>query len=155
MPYTQAHVPSSPALKAIQDALQATHQDLHQLDVMLNHHCEGLIAAFEGTISALNHAAATDQGCADGHIQEAKQLLSQAVLNMQFQDIASQMLSHCQSRLQACTDLMEQPQPHGLQTHEASVLPPAHGPVTQASMDAGSIDLFDWPTHSRIQGETP
>lgn len=132
----------------MQETLKATDQDLQQLDAMLNHHCERLIAAFEGAIHAVDGTSATaapNPAVVAEQIKQVRKELSGAVLHLQFQDITSQMLSHCQVRLQACQTLLEQVQLQATSLTGHLALQPLKGPVTQSSLEAGSIDLFDLP----------
>lgn len=144
-------------MQSIHDTLKATDADLQQLDVMLSHHCERLIAAFEGaidTVDVAKQAPAADLAHTIEQIQQLRQQLGQAVLHLQFQDISSQMLSHCQVRLQACQNLLEQVQTRPASLANNVAMPPLQGPVTQASLDAGTIDLFDEPAPSPIPGDS-
>lgn len=153
-------------MQSIHDTLKATDADLQQLDVMLNHHCERLIAAFEGAIDAVDAVDGDSQAVQSGPytpakqahtstpIQQVRQQLSQAVLHLQFQDISSQLLSHCQARLQACQTLLVQVEQGPLSATDTMAMPALKGPVSHASLDAGTVDLFDTPAHPPIQGDS-
>ncbi|MDH5859101.1 hypothetical protein [Lampropedia aestuarii] len=145
-------------MQSIHETLKAADADLQQLDVMLSHHSERLLAAFEGameTVDEAKHAPTANLTLTIESIQQLRQQLAQAVLHLQFQDISSQMLSHCQVRLQACQTLLEQVQTQPSQLAEAMTIPPLQGPVTQASLDAGTIELFDTLAHPSISGDHP
>lgn len=158
MPNRHTQPSNLQALQSIHDTLKATDADLQQLDVMLSHHSERLIAAFESAMDTVNeakHAPAANLALTIESIQQLRQQLAQAVLHLQFQDISSQMLSHCQVRLQACQTLLEQVQTAPSQLATAVTMPSLQGPVAQASLDAGTIDLFDTPAHPPIPGDHP
>lgn len=158
MPDRHAQPSSFQALQSIHETLKATDADLQQLDVMLSHHSERLLAAFEGAMETVNeakHAPAANLALTIESVQQLRQQLAQAVLHLQFQDISSQMLGHCQVRLQACQTLLEQVQTQPSQLAEAMAIPPFQSPVTQASLDAGTIELFDAPAHPPIPGDNP
>jgi hypothetical protein len=75
-----------------------------------------------------------------------RQSLQLAVTELQFHDMASQLLVHTDKILKACAYKLAE-EAMGLDEDEVSptpseVQPPRPNPVTQSEMDAGSIELF-------------
>jgi hypothetical protein len=72
------------------------------------------------------------------------QKLGGAVTALQFQDMASQLITHTNKRLRSCADqiarvAMGDDEDGAAVVEEAPLRP---NPVTQDEMDAGSIELF-------------
>ena len=65
---------------------------------------------------------------------------------LQFQDMAAQLITHTQRRLRHCADRLARDAfpVEGAGAEEAVVAPapPCPNPVTQAEMQAGSVELF-------------
>ena len=70
--------------------------------------------------------------------------MSDAIIAMQFQDMASQLVAHTSRRLRSCADRLASEamgdDEDGIAVIEELPLRP--NPVTQDEMDAGSVELF-------------
>lgn len=125
----------------LQDSLMVVMHDLQRLDGLLGHTMDNLMQRFDKVHVALE----------DPQLQQAvatvRSTLQAAVTELQFQDMASQLIAHTTKVLQACAFRLaaesmgqgpddEPAAPFG---EEASGRP---NPVTQSEMDAGSIELF-------------
>jgi hypothetical protein len=109
---------------------------------LLDHATENLMDRF----SSANRALA-DMG-ADGppELPTVRSALQLAVTELQFHDMASQLLVHTDRILKACAYKLAE-EAMGTDEDEADsapidVQPPRPNPVTQSEMDAGSIELF-------------
>lgn len=135
----------------LQDHLMTATNDLDRLQTLLADACEVLAQSFYGANEQLRAlmdtpAAAT---AAPGHayqerIQELGIKLGGAVTALQFQDMASQLITHTHRRLRSCADqiarvAMGDDEDGATIVEEAPLRP---NPVTQDEMDAGSIELF-------------
>jgi len=130
----------------LQDNLLMVANDLERLQTLLGEACDMLLAGFCGASQQL-HELRAPPGSPAGEVDRAIAHLSQAVVALQFQDMASQLITHTHQRLRHCTDSI---------AHEALVddededdsdvivaaAPSRPNPVTQDEMDAGSVDLF-------------
>ena len=127
------------AAVALQDQLNIVGSDLERLQHLLGDACGTLLADVRGAHAALSASDAAAPGVA-----QALEHLGTAVVALQFQDIASQLLAHSQRRLRACADriareaLPDDDDGPGV-IEEAQTRP---NPVTQDEMDAGSVELF-------------
>lgn len=78
-------------------------------------------------------------------LQEARNALHAAVTELQFQDLASQLITHTSKVLQGCAYRLAS-ESMGQEDGEAvpfvEEVPERPNPVTQDEMDAGSIELF-------------
>ena len=139
------------ALADLQDSLMVATSDLDRLQRLLNDATNTLMDHFCGAsagiggLASLTGAAALPAEVADDHLQQVRQHLAGAVTALQFQDMASQLISHTQSRLRHCTDelarnAMGDDDEDGYAVVTAAPLRP--NPVTQDEMDAGSVELF-------------
>lgn len=133
----------------LQDHLNTVGNDLDRLQGLLADACGVLLASFRGAHAQLNGLkAATGSGTTLGDaapsIAEAQQQLGNAVVALQFQDMASQLIDHSHRRLRNCADqLARQTMPDdedGMAVIEEA--PQRPNPVTQDEMDAGSVELF-------------
>ena len=125
----------------VQDSLLMVIHDLNRLDGLLSHTMENLMLRFS---SALAHLDRAEQG--DGHgVDAARGAMSAAVIELQFQDIASQLIAHSTKTLQGCAYRLAA-ESMGSEDGEAvpfvEETPQRPNPVTQDEMDAGSIELF-------------
>jgi hypothetical protein len=136
-----APVGALPLLAAadVQDNLLMVANDLERLQTILSGACDTLLAGFSNASSILREPAtvAPSVGQALGHLDEA-------VIALQFHDMATQLIHHTQRRLRHCTDRLAHETFADDDDGEAVVEPmPLHpNPVTQDEMDAGSITLF-------------
>ena len=143
-------LPPGPALPLfaaadLQDDLMVATNDIDRLQRLLGTACDSLLGHFhgaDGRIRQLLHAAATPPE-ADA-LRQARQHLAGAIVALQFQDLASQLLGHTTRRLRNCADRIARDtmgdDDDGAAVVEEAPLRP--NPVTQDEMDAGSIELF-------------
>jgi len=146
-------MPSEPAFSAptvqlpvmlvaeVQDSLLVVVHDLNRLDALLAHAMENLMRRF--TVASENLA---DPALSDlDELRDVRSALHSAVTELQFQDMASQLIGHTSKVLQGCAyrlaaDAM------GSEDGEAvpfvEEVPERPNPVTQDEMEAGSIELF-------------
>ncbi len=118
----------------LQDDLMIASNDLERLQRLLDDASEALMGHF-------THATALIQG---GEIDEARSTIGNAVTALQFQDMASQLITHTSRRLRNCADRLARDAMGDDEDGEAVVeeTPLRPNPVTQDEMDAGSIELF-------------
>jgi hypothetical protein len=109
---------------------------------LLDHATENLMDRFSSANTALAHIGA------DGppELPTVRNALQLAVTELQFHDMASQLLVHTDKILKACAYKLAE-EAMGLDDDEdpdtpIDVTPPKPNPVTQSEMDAGSIELF-------------
>ncbi|MDF1482770.1 hypothetical protein [Extensimonas sp. H3M7-6] len=130
------------AAAEIQDALLVVMHDLRRLEGLLDHATEVLLARFHEANALLSVEAVT----ASPALAAVREALRGAVTELQFHDMAVQLITHTQKVLQGCAFRLA-----------AEVIPPEEGedaascaprlperpnPVTQGEMDAGSVELF-------------
>lgn len=125
----------------LQDALLMAMTDLERLEGLLDHATENLMERFSTANHALAHLADSD----NADIANIRQSLHQAVTELQFHDMATQLITHTGKVLQGCAwKLAEQ----AMEPDEDELplcidpTPDRPSPVTQGEMAAGSIDLF-------------
>ena len=77
-------------------------------------------------------------------IHDAQRALSGAIVALQFQDMATQLIAHTTKRLRNCADRLARDAMADDEDGEAVVedAPLCPNPVTQDEMDAGSVELF-------------
>jgi hypothetical protein len=130
----------------LQDHLMTAANDLDRLQGLLTDASDTLMARFHGAMSEVHRLRESalqppaDSPPVDGVLQH----LASAVTALQFQDMASQLIGHTNRRLRNCADLLAR-EAMGDDEDGATVVetPPLRpNPVTQAEMDAGSIELF-------------
>lgn len=126
----------------LQDSLLVVMNDLERLGGLLDHATENLMDRFSAANKALSHLGPGSPP----ELPTVRSELQLAVTELQFHDMASQLLVHTDKILKACAyklteeamgqdDNDERNSPIDLQ-------PPKPNPVTQSEMDAGSIELF-------------
>lgn len=130
----------------LQDNLMVASHDLDRLQGLLAHACDELSQGFHGASAHLREIAAAhaaDMPVRDLASDAARQLGS-AVIALQFQDMASQLIAHTLQRLRNCADRLAREtmgdDDDGAAVVEAAPMRP--NPVTQDEMDAGSVELF-------------
>jgi len=124
----------------LQDNLLMVANDLERLQTLLGGACDTLLQAFTEASDVLRDRA----GVAPARVEQAIEHLGGAVVALQFQDMASQLIDHTRRRLRHCSDRLAEEAFGGDDDDEAVIetLPLRPNPVTQDEMDAGSITLF-------------
>jgi len=116
----------------LQDHLTVSCNDLERLQTLLANACMALMEAFYGASSQLQTLHLQIGAEAAARMQRH---LGGAIIALQFQDMASQLITHTHRRLLGCAEQLAS-RPIG----EAPPLRP--NPVVQDEMDAGSVELF-------------
>jgi hypothetical protein len=140
----------------LQDHLMVAQNDLERLQRLLSDACDSLMVHFYGASGELQtllqqhrHAAVHSPAEAEPdqtpQLRKAMQHMAGAITAMQFQDMASQLVTHTTRRLRNCADrlaaqAMGKDDEDGRAFIEAMPLRP--NPVIQDEMDAGSVELF-------------
>ena len=139
--------PGTPAVKLpvvvvaeLQDSLMVVMHDLQRLDGLLTHTMNNLMERFDTANKALADSEQLES------MTTVRTNLRAAVTELQFQDMATQLIAHTTKVLQGCAFRLalesmghepdEEPVPFG----ELAIDRP--NPVTQSEMDAGSVELF-------------
>ena len=131
----------------LQDHLMTASNDLDRLQRLLTDATTTLLRHFHGLsdqIERLREQLADASTMDAAAIEQALQALGGAVVALQFQDMASQLITHTDKRLRSCADRLAR---DALADDEdgAPLTMPAPlrpNPVTQDEIDAGSIELF-------------
>jgi hypothetical protein len=125
----------------LQDSLLVVVHDLNRLDNLLAHTMENLMERFTSASANLADPTLVDSEALDG----VRSALHAAVTELQFQDMASQLIVHTSKILQGCAYRLAA-ESMGAEDGEAvpfvEEVPERPNPVTQDEMDAGSIELF-------------
>jgi hypothetical protein len=125
----------------VQDSLLVVVHDLARLDGLLAHTMENLMQRFTMASASLANPALADSTA----LENVRSALHAAVTELQFQDLASQLISHTSRVLQGCAYRLAS-ESMGQEDGEAvpfvEEVPERPNPVTQDEMDAGSIELF-------------
>jgi hypothetical protein len=126
----------------LQDSLLVVMHDLHRLEGLLNHATDNLLERFGEANAALTDAVVADTP----ELVTARAALRRAVTELQFQDMASQLIWHTTKVLQGCAFRLASEAMGDDEGEEAApfseMSPDRPNPVTQSEMDAGSVDLF-------------
>lgn len=126
----------------LQDSLLVVMHDLHRLEGLLSHATDNLLERFSEANSALTDACIAQSP----DLQAARDALRSAVTELQFQDMASQLIWHTTKVLQGCAFRLASEAMGQEEGEEAApfaeMAPDRPNPVTQSEMDAGSVDLF-------------
>ncbi|WP_345060251.1 hypothetical protein [Acidovorax lacteus] len=135
------HVPVMVAAE-LQDSLLVVMHDLHRLEGLLNHAADNLMERF----GEANAALANPVLGSSAELEAARSALRGAVTELQFQDMASQLIWHTTKVLQSCAFRLASEAMGHEEGEEAApfaeMAPDRPNPVTQSEMDAGSVDLF-------------
>jgi hypothetical protein len=143
MPKSQAKLVLSVAAVAdVQGSLHVVRNDLQRLGGLLDHATENLMQRFSvanQTLSGMGAAGSPELG-------EVRNALQHAVTELQFHDMASQLLVHTDKILNAIGQKLaeegsELVAEYG-QHHASTAVSAQANPVTQSEMDAGSVELF-------------
>ncbi|WP_424858876.1 hypothetical protein ACPP3B_09875 [Tepidimonas sp. HKU77] len=126
----------------LQDSLLVAMNDLKRLEGLLDHATSNLLDRFNRALAAADALGPAHDSPA---LQELRETLRSAVLELQFHDMATQLLVHTGKVLRGCAYTLaeqvmepEEDEVGMVVTH----LPQRPNPVTQSEMDAGSIELF-------------
>ena len=126
----------------LQDSLLVVMRDLHRLEGLLNHATSNLLARFGAANVLLSDNAADDSPT----VVAARAALRNAVTELQFHDMASQLIVHTTQVLQGCAFRLAAEtmgrEDEELEAPVVAMQPERPNPVTQSEMDAGSIELF-------------
>ncbi len=126
----------------LQDSLLTVMHDLQRLEGLLNHATGNLLSRFGEA-----NAALTDT-LIDGNAElvALRSALRDAVTELQFHDMATQLISHTSRVLQGCAfRLAAETMGEGEgeeAAQDADMMPGRPNPVTQSEMEAGSVELF-------------
>ena len=144
---TATHVPPAITLPVtlvtdLQDALLMAMTDLRRLEGLLDHATSNLLERF----GAANHGLAALVNNHSEALDEVRHSLHQAVTELQFHDMATQLIAHTSRVLQACAFSLAS-EVMGDSAEEAAapvegLAPGRPNPVTQSEMQAGSVELF-------------
>jgi hypothetical protein len=125
----------------VQDSLLVVVHDLSRLDGLLAHTMENLLERFTSASANLSAPGLMESK----ELDAVRSTLRAAVTELQFQDLASQLIVHTSKILQGCAYRLAA-ESMGSEDGEAvpfvSDVPERPNPVTQDEMDAGSIELF-------------
>ena len=125
----------------VQDSLLVVVHDLNRLDGLLAHAMENLMERFTSASASLADPSLIQTE----DIDNVRSTLRSAVTELQFQDMASQLIAHTSKILQGCAYRLAS-ESMGSEDGEAvpfvEEVPERPNPVTQDEMDAGSIELF-------------
>jgi hypothetical protein len=125
----------------VQDSLLVVVHDLNRLDGLLAHTMDNLMQRFT---SASSHLSDPDLA-AFKQLEGVRSALHAAVTELQFQDMASQLIVHTSKILQGCAYRLAS-ESMGFEDGDAvpfvEDVPERPNPVTQDEMEAGSIELF-------------
>lgn len=141
--------PSAPAVQIpvmavaeLQDSLMVVMHDLQRLDGLLSHAMDNLMERFDAAHKELSG----DPLRTMMELEDVRNTLRAAVTELQFQDMASQLLVHSTKVLQGCAFRLAAETMGQEQDEEAApfgeLASGRPNPVTQSEMDAGSIELF-------------
>ncbi|MDR7379523.1 hypothetical protein J2X19_004219 [Rhodoferax ferrireducens] len=126
----------------VQDSLMVVMHDLSRLESLLSHTMDNLMARFNSVNQGLDAVALPDVPAVD----DVRSNLRAAVTELQFQDMASQLIVHTTLMLQGCAFRLASESMGQEDGEEAApfgaMVPDRPNPVTQSEMDAGSIELF-------------
>ena len=132
----------------LQDHLMTASNDLDRLQRLLADATTTLLRHFHGLsdqIAQLRHQLDGEVVIDPVAFEQAMQAIGGAVTALQFQDMASQLITHTDNRLRSCADrlardaLIDDDEDGAPLTLPAPLRP---NPVTQDELDAGSIELF-------------
>ncbi|WP_027997009.1 hypothetical protein [Simplicispira psychrophila] len=126
----------------LQDSLLVVMHDLHRLEGLLSHATDNLLERFGEANETLTEAVVGDSP----ELAAVRSALRAAVTELQFQDMASQLIWHTTKVLQGCAFRLAAETMGEEEGEEAApfaeMAPDRPNPVTQSEMEAGSIDLF-------------
>ncbi len=142
------HAAGLPLLAAVdlQDHLMMVSHDLDRLQTLLADACSALLQNFHGAAGQLRSLREGPDAAlaAPQTLDRAMSELGRAVVALQFEDMASQLIQHTHRRLRSCVDQLARHTFAGDEDGQAAVVeaPLRPNPVTQDELDAGSVELF-------------
>lgn len=125
----------------LQDSLLMAMTDLQRLEGLLDHATGNLLERF----GSANRDLAALENVRGEELTRIRHSLHQAVTELQFHDMATQLLAHTGKMLKGCAWRLAEQAMAEEEDEEAAPLDPMPerpSPVTQSEMDAGSIELF-------------
>lgn len=125
----------------LQDSLLIAMTDLQRLEGLLDHATGNLLERF----GAAHRDLAALESSLGEELTRVRHSLHQAVTELQFHDMSSQLLAHTTRMLQGCAwRLAEQAMAPDADELPLVLdpMPERPSPVTQSEMDAGSVELF-------------
>jgi hypothetical protein len=128
----------------LQDDLLKVCNDLERLQGLLSSAANDLGGAFHDASAVVaQYAKAVESSNAEGMLEPLKNALARATTALQFDDMATQLLTHTRLLLRNRADRLAV-DAFGDDGEESIVqaAPQRSNPVTQDEMDAGSVDLF-------------
>lgn len=135
------HLPVMVAAE-LQDSLLVVMHDLQRLQGLLGHAADNLLECFGQANDSLS--AVQVEGAPE--IVAAQNTLRRAVVELQFQDMASQLIWHTTKVLRSCAFQLAAGAMGSEEGEEAApfadLVSDRPNPVTQSEMHAGSVDLF-------------
>jgi hypothetical protein len=135
------------AASDLQDHLLIASHDLDRLLRLLTEAGDALMTHFHAAAGQMKQVRQELGSRTDVNTQAmdvALEHLAGAITSLQFQDMASQLLTHTGHRLRGCADRLAADVMDGDEDGDAFLddIPLRPNPVTQDEMDAGSIELF-------------
>jgi len=128
----------------LQDDLLTACNDLERLQGLLTSAANDLSGAFhDASALVAQYAVAIETSGAEGMLAPLQNVLGRAITALQFDDMATQLLTHTRRLLRSRVDRLAV-DAFGDDGEESIVeaAPQRSNPVTQDEMDAGSVDLF-------------
>ena len=125
----------------VQDALMMAMTDLKRLEGLLDHATDNLMDRFGTANRALGELPNTQHEA----IATMRESLHQAVTELQFHDMSTQLIVHTGKVLEGCAWKLAE---ETMEPEEGEIplayepIPERPSPVTQSEMDAGAIELF-------------
>lgn len=124
----------------LQDSLLMVMHDLHRLEGLLGDATDNLLMRF----GEANGLLSDDVVAQSERLEQARVALRSAVTELQFHDMATQLITHTTKVVRSCAFQLAAEAMGS--TEEAAAppdaLPGRPNPVTQSEMAAGSIELF-------------
>jgi hypothetical protein len=138
-----------PMVVELQDQLLAASTDLERMSVLLGDAAQQLLVGFAAAHAHVSEGLAAagagngmPQSAGAASLQALEQDLHQAVMALQFQDMATQLITHAVRRVRGVADYLAS----RVDEDEADAAPVelVHRacPVAQRQMDAGTVELF-------------
>ena len=124
----------------LQDSLLMVMHDLHRLEGLLGDATDNLLQRF----GEANGLLSDDVFAQSERLERARSALRSAVTELQFHDMATQLISHTTRVVRSCAfQLGAEAMGAGDELAAAPEAAPSRAnPVTQSEMAAGSIELF-------------